>query len=120
MAESKIKSTALAQLTALCEQLKAAKAEMQPLTADQMAAVVVRTILIETASDAASDLVPTMWEQVPEAEREEVRKANRATRAELAGLIQPFITASSNTDKYARASKLLPAKPDTAETPEFA
>ena len=114
-----LKSTAKAQFAALCEQLS--KADGLPsITTEHIAAVVVRTILIETASDAASDLVPQMWANVPETDKPEVLKANKATRAELLGLIAPFITAASNNDKYARKEKLLPAKADVAQAPEFA
>ena len=113
-----LKSTAKAQFAALCEQLS--KADGLPsITTEHIAAVVVRTVLIETASDAASDLIPSLWAAVPEAEKPEVAKANRATRNELLQLIAPFITAASNSDKYARKEKLLPPKADATATPEF-
>ena len=114
-----LKSTAKAQFAALCEQLS--KADGLPsITTEHIAAVVVRTILIETASDAASDLVPQMWAYVPETDKPEVLKSNKATRAELLAMISPFITAASNSDKYARKERLLPAKADVTQAPEFA
>ena len=111
--------TVKSQVRALCEQLKSAKAEMQPVTSEQIAAIVVRSILIETTSEYASDLIPALWSRVPESEQAETRKMNIETRQELIKMITPFITAASNNDKYFRKEGFLPQKPENAK-PEFA
>ena len=114
-----LKSTAKAQFAALCEQLS--KADGLPsITTEHIAAVVVRTILIENGSEQAWDLVPALWAKVPDVEKPQLLADNKAVRAELLGLIAPFITAASNSDKYARKEKLLPAKAESAQAPEFA
>lgn len=117
MPEKVMNATVKQQLIALCDQLKKAGAEMQPITTDQVASIIVRSILIETGSEQACDIIPTAAERASD----EDKKAAKEQRAELANAISFLITASSNVDKFLRKDgKYLPEKPTTAAVPEFA
>jgi len=82
-----------------------------PVSATEMASIAVSVVLIESASDAAVDLIPSLWAKIDDADKPSVAKANRESRAELAQLLIPFMTASSNWDKTFRKNGGLPERP---------
>ncbi|MDE2097280.1 MAG: hypothetical protein KGL39_08565 [Patescibacteria group bacterium] len=117
MPEKQLNSTLKDQIKLLCAQRIASGSAMRPVTTEEVAACVIRSILIEAGSEMACDII-TRAEGAPQPSPED-SKAAKAFRVEMIEAVSSFFTASSNVDKYLRKNSYLPAKPDEKEAPEF-